>query len=149
MQSYASGWLHLVTRISSFAGKQTWGQLDHGSWLGAKAWPGAMARGNLAMIEFDEQAQLPKLQIPLLVVAGTYDRVTMPQASQRFAQLAPHAREAAIPSGHLGIWERHLDLADLLGEFALHCEQGDRTNQARHRPPNFVDHPSGRADSER
>src|SRR5687767_11769464 len=46
MQSYASGWLHLMTRISSFAGKQTWGQLDHGSWLGAKAWPGAMARGN-------------------------------------------------------------------------------------------------------
>ena len=148
MQSYASGWLHVMTRISSFAGRQTWGQLDHGAWLGAKAWPGATARGNLAMLEFDEQAKLPQVEIPVLVVGGNYDRITTPEASQRIAQLAPHSRETAIPSGHLGIWERHSDLGDLLVEFASHCLESSRTNQAAPQPSDLAEQPSGRANSE-
>jgi pimeloyl-ACP methyl ester carboxylesterase len=124
MQSYLNGSLHIMTRIATFSGRQTWGQLDYAAWLAAIVWPGVMARGNLAMLAFDEQRQLPQVTIPLLVVAGRHDRMTRPEASDHIAALAPNAREMPIESGHLGVWEQSGEMAALLTEFAF--QAGDR-----------------------
>jgi pimeloyl-ACP methyl ester carboxylesterase len=119
MQSYFSGSLHVMTRIASFSGSHTWGQLDYSAWLAAIASPAVVARGNLAMLAFDEQQELPKLEIPVLIVAGKHDRMTKAEASERIAELVPHARETEIKSGHLGLWERSDELTSLIAEFAL------------------------------
>ena len=128
MQSYFNGSLHLMARIASFSGRQTWGQLDYAAWLAAVAWPGVTARGNLAMLQFDEQRQLPQVTIPLLVLKGRHDRMTRPEASDRIATLAPNAREMRIDSGHLGVWEQPAELTALLTEFAFQVANPQQTD---------------------
>ena len=116
-QSYLNGSLHVMTRIASFTGKQTLGQLNYGAWLAAKAWPAVVARGNLAMLQFDEQKHLSQIDIPVLVIAGSDDRMTRPQASDRIEELMPHARQTRLQAGHLGLWEQHRALTELIAEF--------------------------------
>jgi pimeloyl-ACP methyl ester carboxylesterase len=123
-QSFFSGNLHIVTRIASFSGRQTWGQLNHGAWLAAKAWPAVVARGNLAMLEFDEQATLPHIEIPTLVLAGRHDRMTVPQASEVIEGRLSHGVLYTLDSGHLGFWEQHDELAQIVAEFAAKVADG-------------------------
>jgi pimeloyl-ACP methyl ester carboxylesterase len=117
LQSYLSGRLHVATRIASLSGRQTWAQLNYGAWLAAKAWPGVISRGNLAMLAFDEQKTLPSVDIPVLVIAARHDRMTCPDASDRLANLLPNALESSIDAGHLGFWEQPEKLSELIGEF--------------------------------
>jgi pimeloyl-ACP methyl ester carboxylesterase len=124
-QSYLNGSLQIFTRIASFAGGQTWGQVNHGSWLAAKAWPATVARGNLAMLQFDEQATLQKVEIPVLVIASEHDRMTEPRASERIDQLLPHALYARVPAGHLGLWEEHGKVSELIREFGERLRKPD------------------------
>jgi hypothetical protein len=49
------------------------GQIDHSSRLAAKASPAVVARGNQAMLRFDERATLPHIHRPVLVVSGAND----------------------------------------------------------------------------
>jgi pimeloyl-ACP methyl ester carboxylesterase len=128
-QSYLNGTLHVLTRIASFSGQQTWQQLNYGALLAAKAWPAVVARGNLAMFEFDEQQHLPQVAIPVLVLAASHDRMTKPDASDRIESLVPHARQIGIKAGHLGLWERAPELAERLAEFV---DLQVRTNDADH-----------------
>ena len=44
--------------------------------------------------------------------------MTRLEASQRIAQLAPQARESSVAAGHLGLWERADEIAELIGEFS-------------------------------
>ena len=117
LQSYLSGNLHIFTRIASFSGRQTWGQLNHGAWLAAKAWPAAIARGNLAMLAFDEQKTLPLVDVSVLVIAARHDRMTCPDASERLAELLPHSMETAVDGGHLGFWEQPQRVCEVISEF--------------------------------
>jgi pimeloyl-ACP methyl ester carboxylesterase len=116
-QSYLNGTLHIVTRLASFSGRQSWRQLDYGAWLAAKAWPGVVARGNLAMLDFHGELTLPDIEVPTLVVAANHDRMTKPSASAHMDKQLPHGLPATINGGHLGFWERHEEVAQLLMEF--------------------------------
>jgi pimeloyl-ACP methyl ester carboxylesterase len=117
-QSYWNGSLHVMTRIASFSGRQSAGQLDYAAWLAAKAWPAVISRGNLAMVTFDEQRTLPEIEIPVLVIEGKHDRMTKPEASERIESLLPHGALGSIASNHLGFWEQPREVAELIGEFA-------------------------------
>jgi pimeloyl-ACP methyl ester carboxylesterase len=117
-QSFLNGNLHIATRLASFSGQQSWAQLHYAAWLAAIAWPAVVARGNLAMVQFDEQQTLPKVDIPVLVVAARHDRMTCPDASDRLAKLLPQSIETSIKAGHLSFWERPDELAAILTEFA-------------------------------
>ena len=92
--------------------------MNYGSWLAAVAWPGTVARGNLAMLEFDEQQTLPHINVPLLVIGGEHDRMTQQFASDRIGATAPHSVEATDSAGHLGFWEKHERVNEYLAEFA-------------------------------
>ena len=130
-QSYLNGSLHVATRIASFSGRQTLGELNYGALMAARAWPGVIARGNLAMLKFNEERTLARIDIPTLVVAAEHDRMTKPEASQHIEQLLPQGRLATLDAGHLGIWERHSELAGLLTEFAQASEAGHRPSATR------------------
>lgn len=108
-QSYFNGSLHVSARLESFTGKQTWDQLDHSAWMGAKAWPSVVARGNFGMMKFDEERTLPKVNIPVLVISGEHDRLTVQSASKHIETLLPHAPAFCDHGGHLGHWE-HTDV---------------------------------------
>ena len=115
--SYMNGSLHIVSRFTSFAGDQTMGQVNYAAKLAAVHWPGVLGRGNLAMLEFDEQRSLPRLDVPTLVVGGEHDRMTTREASDRLDQLIAASAETTIPAGHLGLWEKNEQLADVFREF--------------------------------
>ncbi len=117
-QSFMNGSLHTMTRFASFAGGQSRSQLNHAAWLAAKSSPAAVARGNLAMLEFNEEHVLPEVQIPVLVIAGEFDRMTLRSASEHIETLLPNERSAAVDGGHLGHWERAEKVSSLLIEFA-------------------------------
>jgi pimeloyl-ACP methyl ester carboxylesterase len=128
-QSFLNGNLHLSTRLSSFSGRQTWSHLHEAAWLAAKAWPGVVGRGNLAMLSFDEQQTLPKIDSPVLVVAAQHDRMTCPDASDRLATLLPHSLETAVRAGHLSFYEQPGDVAQLVTELAEQLGQSPPTGQ--------------------
>lgn len=118
-QSYWNGSLHLSARLTSFAGNQTWSQIDHVSRLQARAWPAVVGRGCLAMTAFDEQATLPHVTVPALVIVGANDRLTKPEAGQFLAKQLPTARLIALqPAGHFGHWEQADTFHEALLEFA-------------------------------
>lgn len=117
-QSYWNGSLQLTSRMTSFAGTQSWGQIDYASRLAATASPAVVARGNQAMLRFDERATLPQIHRPVLVVSGAHDRLTKVEASQTIADLLPDARVVTLsPAGHLGHWEQHEQFEVALTEF--------------------------------
>jgi pimeloyl-ACP methyl ester carboxylesterase len=116
-QSYLNGSLHVVSRISSFAGGQTIGQIDYASRLFAKAWPGVVARGNLAMLEFDAKPTLPQVETPTLVIGGQFDRLTKMEASEYMEQHLPHGLLTTVAAGHLGLWECNEDVCEAIDNF--------------------------------
>jgi pimeloyl-ACP methyl ester carboxylesterase len=117
-QSYLNGSLHVTSRISSFAGGQTWGQVDLSSRMAAKAWPGVVARGNLAMLDFDARSTLPAINAPTLIIGGKHDRLTKLSASESIDQQVPHGILSIVDAGHLGLWERHEDVCSAIDQFA-------------------------------
>ena len=134
-QSYFNGSLHIWTRLVSFAGHQSWSQIDHGARLAAVAWPATVARGNLAMLKFDAEQTLPNVQVPVLVVVGAHDRVTRPVASQRIELLLPNDRPMTIDGGHLGYWELSERVVDALRDFAEHVFASSHTDPRRDSEP--------------
>lgn len=76
---------------------------------------GMMARWDLHSLQSD----LPRLQTPLLLLAGANDRTVPPDVSRRVQALVPGARLHLMPGlGHLSHEERPDETAALILEFA-------------------------------
>lgn len=129
-QSYLSGMAHVANRLG-FGRFVTRSQLDHTTLLAVRNPPGVLARGNLAMFEWDATAALPTIPIPVLVISGDVDIVTKLEASQTIAKLIPNARlEVVAGVNHMGFLERAdiynaaiAEFADDLAKPALHPTQ--------------------------
>lgn len=122
-QSYFNGSLQFSSRFTSFSGKQTRRQLDHGARLLAAAWPATVGRGNFAMTAFDEEKALGAIDIPVLVIGGQDDRLTISSASDHMGELLPKSKNIRIASGHFGHWELSETVAKAIDEFAhVHCK---------------------------
>jgi pimeloyl-ACP methyl ester carboxylesterase len=80
------------------------------------------------MLEFDEQKTLAEIQVPCLVISGVHDRMTTPEASVRIEELVSHALPVSLKAGHLGLWEAHSQLSDVIAEFA-NRQTGEDRNQ--------------------
>lgn len=130
-QSYFNGSLHIAARIESFTGKQTWEQLDHSAKMGATAWPGVVARGNLGMIRFDESAWLPKISVPVLIVSGAHDRLTVESASETIRDLIPDSKKFSEKGGHLGHWEFNSEISKEIIDFVANVLR-DQPNKEMH-----------------
>src|SRR4030095_10874819 len=101
--SYLNGSAHLSTKQSSFAGTETWEQIDFFTSFQPQASPAVMARGMLGMMRYNATQVLARIPVPPLVVAGDRDGVTKPEASERIHAGIPGARLVTLaPAKHLG-----------------------------------------------
>ncbi len=121
-QSYLNGSMQLTTRLTSFTGKQSFQQVDYAAWLSTQAWPGVIARGNLAMFRYDAQTALRTLNVPLLVISGAHDRITKPEASDRINELASRSESLRNNGGHLAILEFHDEVIQGIAQFVENHE---------------------------
>jgi pimeloyl-ACP methyl ester carboxylesterase len=121
--SYLNGSAHLSTKHSSFAGTETWEQIEFFTRFQPEAWPAVMARGMLGMMRYDATETLARISVPTLVVAGDQDSVTKPEASERIRSGIPKARLITLaPAKHLGLIEHHTRYAEVVREFAYAAE---------------------------
>ena len=80
----------------------------------------ALARGLELLRDTDLRPLLAGITVPTLVVAGQYDRVTMPAASQTLAEALPNARYVEIRRAAHAPFLSHLpELSALLTDFLL------------------------------
>ncbi|MGL4621797.1 alpha/beta fold hydrolase [Chroococcidiopsis sp.] len=125
--SYLNGSMHVTTEISGFTGRETRGQLNFSTLLGLHGSPGILARGMLAMLQFDETTTLPNIDIPVLAIVGKSDIATVPAASKRMSMDLPKAELAILqPAGHMGLMERNEQFADAVRSFSTVCLSSKR-----------------------
>ncbi len=116
-QSYLNGSMQLTTRFTSFTGKQSYEQMDYAAWLSTNAWPGVVARGNLAMFRYDAQSALRQINVPLLVIGGEHDRITKPSASEEINSLVTGSELSRNAGGHLALLEFHEEIMARIESF--------------------------------
>ncbi|MBD1808191.1 alpha/beta hydrolase [Microcoleus sp. FACHB-SPT15] len=120
--SYLNGSLHISVEISGFKGTETRGQLDFSSLLSAFASPGVLARGTLAMFNYEETRTLSTINVPVLVVCGASDIATTPPASIRMKAQLPQAELMTIkPGGHMALMEQNQWFSEAVGTFCTTC----------------------------
>ncbi len=118
-QGYLSGSNQLAMRLTGFGKFATRGQVDFTARLACKGSPGVQAKGNLAMFRWKATEVLPAITVPMLVLAGTKDIVTLPSASTLIANAAPRARLSEIEgAGHMGFMERAEAYNQAIAQFA-------------------------------
>lgn len=120
--SYLNGSLYISVELSGFTGTETRGQLDFSALLSALGSPGVLARGTLAMFNYDETRTLGTINIPSLVVCGASDIVTIPPASIRMKAELPQAELVTLqPGGHMGLMEQNQQFAEAVSTFSAGC----------------------------
>ena len=118
-QSYLSGSAQLVMRLTGFGRHATRGQVDFSARLTCKASPAVQAKGNLAMFRWKATEVLRAIPVPVLVLAGESDIVTLPAAGRTIASAAPLGRYIPIAGcGHMGFMERADTYNREIGAFA-------------------------------
>jgi pimeloyl-ACP methyl ester carboxylesterase len=116
--SYRNGSAHLSTKRSSFAGTQTWEQLDFAAHFQAISSPAVVARGMLGMIRYDATPTLRTITTPTLIVCGDQDPLTKPEASERMQKdISAAALIRLAPAKHLALIEHHGRYATAVREF--------------------------------
>jgi pimeloyl-ACP methyl ester carboxylesterase len=120
--SYWNGSIHRSTARDSFAGTETWAQLDLLASLMPRARPDILARGMLGMIDYDATSALPGIDVPVLTIVGDLDSTTPPEAGQFIARSVPDGRlETLAPAKHAGLIEHDGRFDALVGQFAGIC----------------------------
>lgn len=117
--SYQSGLAHLQNASQSFAGAETRGQLDFVSTYHYRSSPAVVARGVLAMLQWDASDVLPRIDVPVLIVSGEQDTTTIPAASEHMQRSIPRAERVTVtPAAHLGPIEQSARYENAMLEFA-------------------------------
>ena len=106
-QSYLSGNAQVAMRLTGFGRFASRGEVDFSARLSCKGSPSIQAKGNLAMFRWDVTKVLPTIDVPVLVLTGSKDIVTLPGASDLIGRSIPNARVVRIDGcGHMGFMER-------------------------------------------
>ncbi|MHC5855206.1 alpha/beta fold hydrolase [Nostoc sp.] len=120
--SYLNGSLYITVELSGFTGTETRGQLSFAGLLSALGSPGVLARGTLAMFNFDETETLATINVPVLVVCGNSDIATKPVASDRMKAELPNSQRVTInPGGHMALMEQNQQFAEAVSAFCAGC----------------------------
>ncbi|HSJ04505.1 MAG: alpha/beta fold hydrolase [Verrucomicrobium sp.] len=128
--AYRNGLAHLSTMRGSFAGTESWQQIDFAAAFQTKASPAVIARGMLGMMRYDALEVLPKITIPALIVSGDRDTTTLPEASKTMNDLIPNAQLVTLsPAKHLGLIEHHRIYSTEVAEFAYMCRAKVKESQ--------------------
>ncbi len=118
-QSYLSGSSQLAMRLTGFGRHATRGQVDFTARLACKGSPAVQAKGNLAMFRWKATEVLATIPVPVLVLAGTKDIVTLPAASETIVAQARQGRLLTLEgAGHMGFMERAEAYDRAIADFA-------------------------------
>jgi pimeloyl-ACP methyl ester carboxylesterase len=117
--AYQSGLAHLQLARQSFAGGETWQQLDEMARYAYRSSPRVVALGVLAMLHWDGSQVLKHIQVPTLIISGEQDSTTLPAASDRMQKEIPQAQRVRVdPAAHMGPVEQERRYAEALMSFA-------------------------------
>ena len=117
--AYQSGLAHLQLATQSFAGAETWDQLDQMARYAYRSSPRVVARGVLAMLRWDGSNVLPKIAVPTLIISGNEDVTTLPVASDRMERdIRSSTRVSIGRAAHLGPVEQYQAYAAAISQFA-------------------------------
>lgn len=132
-QSYLSGSAHIANRLT-FGSGVTRRQLDHVALLGTRNSPASIARGNIAMFDWDATGAIATLTEPIQIIAGNGDIVTKPEASDTIASTAVAPELHRIDgANHMSFLDHAPDYHRLIADYAgrafararqLHIVQG-------------------------
>ncbi|WP_309630342.1 alpha/beta hydrolase [Brevundimonas sp.] len=118
-QSYFNGMSHLANRLQ-FAGSVTYSQLDHTTLLGTRNSPAVLAKGNLAMFDWDATGAMAGFTGPVLVIGGEQDLVTRLEAGEAIrAQSSTGELQRVSNANHMGFLERSHHYNALIGAFIV------------------------------
>jgi 3-oxoadipate enol-lactonase/4-carboxymuconolactone decarboxylase len=86
---------------------------------------GYIANG-AAVRDMDQRAELPKIKVPTLVIAGTYDGSTPPELGRAVAQAIEGARYVELDAAHLSNWEQAGAFSSAVLSFVLDSGLNER-----------------------
>jgi pimeloyl-ACP methyl ester carboxylesterase len=116
---YEEGLTHIENAKSSFAGSETWGQVDLLSRSQAEASPDVVARGTLAMFHWDAESMLQHVKLPVLIIVGQEDTTTLPSASEQMhTAIAQSVLRVVQPGAHYALLERNGAIDAAVAQFA-------------------------------
>lgn len=117
-QSWLSGSAHMANRLG-FGRQPSRSELNHVALLSTRNPQGPLARGNLAMFDWDAGDGPERLSVPTLVVAGEVDIVTLPEANETIARRVAQGRLVMIPGvNHMAFLEAEDTILAALTPFA-------------------------------
>lgn len=120
--SYLNGSLYINVELSGFTGTETRGQLNFSALLSALGWPAVLARGTLAMFNYDETRTLSTINVPVLVVVGSRDIATIPAAGRYMNAQLPDSEIVTLkPGGHMSLMEQNQRFAEAISSFSAIC----------------------------
>lgn len=123
--AYQSGMAHVQLASQSFAGAETWKQLDHMASYAYRSSPRVVAQGVLGMLHWDGTDVLKKINVPTLVISGNEDVTTLPWASDRMARDIPSSSRVAVErAAHMGPVEQFERYAEAIAEFTGRISSG-------------------------
>jgi pimeloyl-ACP methyl ester carboxylesterase len=130
--SYLNGTAHITALLTGFAGQETRGQLDFATRFTPMASPAVLARGGLAALKYDETATLGAIGVPVLVITGDLDRVTIPEANAHINEAVPRGRLLKLrPGGHMALLEQNERFAEAVAQFGVRCFEREHVQTAK------------------
>ena len=118
-QSYLSGSTHMANRLICGKGISR-KQLNHISLLGTRNSPASIAKGNLAMFQWDATGAMANVSVPVLIIAGSADIVTKPVASETIASTALASELHVVPgANHMSFLDHAPAYHALIKRFTL------------------------------
>jgi pimeloyl-ACP methyl ester carboxylesterase len=116
---YFNGSMHVSNHFMGFEGSETRGQLELATYLTTSSPVAVIARGMLAMFDYEAGDVLASISLPVLVIAANKDKMTKPEASQFIAQSIPQAQLVVLqPCGHMGPLERNAEMIEAVDRFS-------------------------------
>jgi pimeloyl-ACP methyl ester carboxylesterase len=90
--SYLNGTAHLGTKLTGYAGTESWDQVEWATSYMLQAPPAVLARGMFGMLKYDATQTLPKIKIPTLVIPGDQDPICKADASEFIHKKVPRSK---------------------------------------------------------
>ena len=116
--SYWNGSVHSSTMRNGFSRAASRSKLNFAADFTPYASPAVLARGGLSMLQYDATATLPKINVPVLLIAADKDPLTTAEASEYMRTALPSAKLLTMhPAKHFGMLEYDLQFANAVKEF--------------------------------
>lgn len=116
--SYLNGSVHRTVARHGFCGHESRSSLDFLARYSIQDSPAVLARGSLGMLEYDASQTLPTIKIPVLVIGGDKDPVTMASASEKMHRDIPQSHLLILRAAkHYGLIEYNAEVANVTSSF--------------------------------